>query len=60
MPQVITEKVENNEFLKRFMNFNSIATEQDSDEFVAIDHKSSHVFQKEILEANIFLKNSKQ
>ena len=38
------------------MNFNITATEQNIDEFVAIDDKSSHVFQEEMLEeTSLFL-----
>ena len=59
MANVVTQTVENNKFLKCYKNFNITATEQDIDEFVAIDNESTHVFQKEILEeANLFLKNS--
>ena len=60
MPHVVTETVENNEFLKCFKNFNShraisIATKQDIDEFVDIDNQSTHVFHENILkEANFF------
>ena len=56
----VTEIFDNNEFIKLFKNFNITAAEQDIDKFVAIDDKSSHVFQKEVLEeANLFfLKNS--
>ena len=51
MPHVITETVENNEFLKRFKNF---YTEQDID--VAIDNENPHLFHEDILkEANLFL-----
>ena len=46
--------------MKRFKNLNITATEQDIDEFVAIDTESTHMFQEEILEeANFFSKNSK-
>ena len=41
--------------MKRFKNLNITATEQDIDEFVAIDTESTHMFQEEILEeANFF------
>ena len=46
----VTETFHNNKFLKLFMNFNIRATEQDIDEYVAIDDEGSHVFQAEILE----------
>ena len=42
MPYVITETIENNEFLKCFKKFNITATEQDIDEFVDIDNESPH------------------
>ena len=48
MPHVVTETVENNEYFKRFKNFNITATEQDINKFVAIDDESSHLFQGEI------------
>ena len=52
----VTETFDNNEFLKLFKNFNITATEQDVNEFVAIDDECSHLFQEEILEeANLFL-----
>ena len=54
MPHVITETVENNELLKRFINLNITATEQDINEFGAIDNESSHGFQEEILEEASF------
>ena len=61
MSHIVTKTVENNEFLKRFKYVNIKVTEQDIDEFVAIDDKSSHVFQEDILEeVNLFMKNSKQ
>ena len=44
MPNVLTETVEKNKFLKRFKNLNITATKQDIDEFVAIDNESTHVF----------------
>ena len=50
MSHVVTETVENNEFLKRFKNFNITSTEQDIDELVAIYNESTHVFHEEILE----------
>ena len=41
--------------MKRFKNFKITATEQDIDEFVAIDDENSNVFQENILEkANRF------
>ena len=55
MPHVVTETVENNEFLKRFKYVNIKVTEQDIDEFVAIDNESPHVFEEEMLEeASLF------
>ena len=42
----VTETVENNKLLKRFKNFYITATEQDIDEFIAIDNENTHVFQK--------------
>ena len=41
-----TETFDNNEFWKLFKNFNITATEQDIDEFVAINDESSHMFDK--------------
>ena len=49
MPHVVTDTVENIEFFKHFKNFNFTATNQDIDEFVAIDDETSHVFQEEII-----------
>ena len=59
LSSAVTKTFDNYEFLKLFRNFNIIATEQDMDEFIAIDDES-HVFQEEILEVAIFFNNSKQ
>ena len=57
----VTDTFGNNEFLKPFKKFNIAATEQDINEIVVIDDKSSHLFQEEILEeVNLFLNTSKQ
>ena len=40
-PHVITETVEKNKFLKRFNNFIITVTQQDIDEFEAIDNEST-------------------
>ena len=54
-----TETFDNNEFWKLFKNFNITATEQDIDEFVAIDNETTHVFQEEILEeTNLFFRTA--
>ena len=59
MPHVVTETVENNEFLKRFKNFDIIAIKKDNDEFVAVANEITHVFQEKVFEeANPFSKNS--
>ena len=53
---MLSETFDNNKYLKIFKNFDITATEQDIDEFVAIDDGTSHVFQDEILgEANLLL-----
>ena len=54
------ETLDNNEFLKLSKNFNIRATEQNINEFVAIDDENSRVVQEEILKENLFLKSSKQ
>ena len=55
LDSAVTETCDNNEFLKLFKNLYITATEQDNDEFVAIDNESSYVFHEEILEdANPF------
>ena len=61
LDKAITKTVDHNEFLNIFLNFNITATEQDIDEFLAIDNESSHVFQEEIIdEANcLFVKTTK-
>ena len=41
--------------MKLFKNFNITATKQDINECVAIDDKSSHLFQEEILEEANFV-----
>ena len=51
----VTEIFDNKEFLKLFKNFNITATKQDINECVAIDDKSSHLFQEEILEEANFV-----
>ena len=57
LDSVVTETFHNNKFLKLFKNFNTTATKQDIDEFVAIGDESSHVFRTELLEkANFFSK----
>ena len=61
LDSAVTLTQDNNKFLKFFKSFNITATEQDINEFVAIDDESSHWSQEEILEeANFFLKNGKQ
>ena len=42
----VTETFDNNKLLKLFKNFNITATEQDINEFVAIDDESSYFFQR--------------
>ena len=59
MPNDVTETDKNNEFLKRFKNFNITTTEQDINKYVVIDNESTRMFREEILEAaNFFLKIS--
>ena len=50
LDSAVPEIFDNKDFLKLFKNFNITATEQDTNEFVAIDDESSHLFQGEILE----------
>ena len=55
IPHIVTESVGNNEFLKRFKNFNITSTVQDIYEFVAADNKNTHKFQEKVWEeANFF------
>ena len=59
LQHVVTETVENSEFLKGFKNFIIIVSEQEIIESVAIDNERTYVYQEEILEeGNLFLKNS--
>ena len=61
LDRAVTESSDNNEFMKLFKKFSITATEQDINEFVAIDDKTSNSFHEEILEeANFLLKNNKQ
>ena len=55
LDSVVTETSDKNKCLKRFKNFNITATEQDINEFVAIDNESSHMFQEKILEKAKFV-----
>ena len=45
LDSAVTQTFDNNKLLKLFRNFNITETEQDINEFVAIDEQSSHLFQ---------------
>ena len=61
LDRAVTESSDNDEFMKLFKNFSITATEQDINEFVAIDDKTSNLNHEEILEEQtFFLKNNKQ
>ena len=50
LDSAVTETFGINDFLNFLKIFNISATKQNIDKFVAIDDKSSHVFQEAILE----------
>ena len=46
LDSAVTETFHNNKLLKLLKNFNITATEQDTNELVAIDEESSNLFQE--------------